>query len=176
MAVGKIRGKGQKEFTECRHSITCDNNDINFELGRTDIFPHCPGCWQSESDLRHLSLPTCCFLWMSLHFLASYLPKFRLRKVQAHLRKQVSRLESKTKPSGLKASSFSRGCALPAASPVAQWVKNPLAMWAPGFDPQVGKIPWRRAWQAAPVFLPGDSHGQRSLGGCSPWGPRVGHD
>ena len=106
----------------------------------------------------------------------SWPPKFRLRKVQAHLRKQVSRLESKTKPSGLKASSFSRRCALPAASPVAQWVKNPLAMWAPGFDPQVGKIPWRRAWQAAPVFLPGDSHGQRSLGGCSPWGPRVGHD
>ena len=30
-------------------------------------------------------------------------------------------------------------------------------------DPWVGKIPWRRAWQSAPVFLPGESHGQRSL-------------
>ena len=40
----------------------------------------------------------------------------------------------------------------------------------PGFDPWVGKIPWRRAWQATPVFLPGESHGQRSLVGCSPWG------
>jgi len=34
----------------------------------------------------------------------------------------------------------------------------------------VGKIPWRRAWQPAPVFLPGESHGQRSLAGYSPWG------
>ena len=29
---------------------------------------------------------------------------------------------------------------------------------------------WRRAWQPTPVFLPGESHGQRSLAGCSPWG------
>ena len=29
---------------------------------------------------------------------------------------------------------------------------------------------WRRAWQPAPVFLPGESHGQRSLAGYSPWG------
>ena len=34
-----------------------------------------------------------------------------------------------------------------------------------GFDPWLGKIPWRRAWQRTPVFLPGESHGQRSLGG-----------
>ena len=38
------------------------------------------------------------------------------------------------------------------------------------FDPWVGKIPWSRAWQPTPVFLPGDSHGQRSLAGYSPWG------
>ena len=37
------------------------------------------------------------------------------------------------------------------------------------FDPWVGKIPWRKAWQATPVFLPGESHGQRSLAGYSPW-------
>ena len=42
--------------------------------------------------------------------------------------------------------------------------------WRPGFDPWVGKIPRRRAWQPTPVFLPGESHGQRSLGGYSPWG------
>ena len=34
-----------------------------------------------------------------------------------------------------------------------------------GFDPWVGKIPWRRKWQPTPVFLPGKSHGQRSLAG-----------
>ena len=36
------------------------------------------------------------------------------------------------------------------------------------FDPWVGKIPWRRAWQCTPVFLPGESHGQRSLVVYSP--------
>ena len=40
----------------------------------------------------------------------------------------------------------------------------------PGFDPWVRKIPWRRKWQPSPVFLPGESHGQRSLEGYSPWG------
>ena len=35
------------------------------------------------------------------------------------------------------------------------------------FDPWVGKIPWRRKWQPIPVFLPGKSHGQRSLTGYS---------
>ena len=38
------------------------------------------------------------------------------------------------------------------------------------FDPWVGKIPWRRKWQPTPVFLPGESRGQRSLAGYSPWG------
>ena len=33
------------------------------------------------------------------------------------------------------------------------------------FDPWVRKIPWRRKWQPTPVFLPGESHGQRSLVG-----------
>ena len=31
-------------------------------------------------------------------------------------------------------------------------------------------IPWRRAWQATPVFLPGESHRQRNLVDYSPWG------
>ena len=39
-----------------------------------------------------------------------------------------------------------------------------------GFDPWVGKISWRRAWQPTPVFLPEVSHGQRSLVGCGPQG------
>ena len=36
--------------------------------------------------------------------------------------------------------------------------------------PESGKFPWRREWQPAPVFFPGESHGQRNLGGSSPWG------
>ena len=39
-----------------------------------------------------------------------------------------------------------------------------------GFDSWVGKIPWGRAWQLIPVILHGESHGQRSLAGCSPYG------
>ena len=39
-----------------------------------------------------------------------------------------------------------------------------------GFDPWVRKIPWRRAWQPTPVFLPGEAHRQRSLAGYCPWG------
>ena len=38
-----------------------------------------------------------------------------------------------------------------------------------GFDPWVRKIPWGRNWQPTPIFLPEESHGQRSLAGCSPW-------
>ena len=38
------------------------------------------------------------------------------------------------------------------------------------FDLWVGKMPWRRAWQLTPVFLPGESHEQRSLACYSPWG------
>ena len=39
-----------------------------------------------------------------------------------------------------------------------------------GFDPWVGKIPWRMAWQLISVFLPGKFHGQRSLVVYGPWG------
>ena len=38
------------------------------------------------------------------------------------------------------------------------------------FDPWVWKIPWRRAWPPSPVFLPGESHWQKSLVGYSPQG------
>ena len=40
-----------------------------------------------------------------------------------------------------------------------------------GFDPWVGKIPWRGKWQPTLLFLPGESHGQKSLVGYS----SVGH-
>ena len=55
------------------------------------------------------------------------------------------------------------------ASQVALVVKNLSANagdiedW--GFDPWVGKIPWRREWQPIPAFLPGQSHGRKSLVG-----------
>ena len=44
-----------------------------------------------------------------------------------------------------------------------------------GFDPWVRKIPWKKKWQPIPVFLPGESHGQRSLiGPLSTGSQRVG--
>ena len=53
---------------------------------------------------------------------------------------------------------------------LAQRLKHLPAIQKPGFDPWVGKIPWRRKWQPTPVFLPGESHGRGSLVGYSPWG------
>ena len=41
-----------------------------------------------------------------------------------------------------------------------------------GFDPWMGKIPWKRAWQPTSVSLPGEPHGQRSLAGYSLLGPK----
>ena len=59
-------------------------------------------------------------------------------------------------------------------------VKNLPAMQRPGLDPWVGKIPWRKEWQATLAFLPGESPGQRSLMGarnagdpCSILGLRI---
>ena len=47
--------------------------------------------------------------------------------------------------------------------------KNLPAKQETQIDPWVGNIPWRKKWQPTPVFLPGKSHGQRSLTGYSPW-------
>jgi len=54
-------------------------------------------------------------------------------------------------------------------------VKNLPAMRRPGYYPWVGKILWRREWQPRPIFLPGESYGQRSLV-AYPLGCRVIHD
>ena len=53
-------------------------------------------------------------------------------------------------------------------------MKNPAAnagdIRDAGSIPGFGKIPWKRTWQSTPVFLPGESHGQRRLTGYNPWG------
>ena len=59
------------------------------------------------------------------------------------------------------------------ASQVALVVKNPCQCRRRkrrGFDAWGRKIPWRRKWQPTLVFLLGEFHGQRNLGGYSPWG------
>ena len=57
-------------------------------------------------------------------------------------------------------------------------IKNPSANAGNTSSiPGPGKIPLKRKWQPAPIFLPGKSHGQRSLVGYSPWGSeRIGHN
>ena len=55
------------------------------------------------------------------------------------------------------------------ASLVAPWYRICLQCKRPGFNPCVGKISWRRAWQPTLVLLTGEFHGQRSLVGYSPW-------
>ena len=61
-----------------------------------------------------------------------------------------------------------------------QWLGEAISRWLRGkesacqcrrhrFNPWVQKIPWRRKWHPTPIFLPGKSHGQRSLVGYSPW-------
>ena len=49
-------------------------------------------------------------------------------------------------------------------------VKYLPAMQKTGFDSWVRNILWRSEWQPTPVFLPGESHAQRSVAGYSPWG------
>ena len=56
------------------------------------------------------------------------------------------------------------------SSLVAQRVKNLLHCSRPGFDSWVRKIPWRRKQKPSLVFLPGKSHGHRSLEDYSLWG------
>ena len=51
-----------------------------------------------------------------------------------------------------------------------RWSRICLQYRRPRYDSWVRKNPWRREGQPAPVFLPGESHGLRSLVGYSPWG------
>ena len=56
-------------------------------------------------------------------------------------------------------------------------IKNsPVNLGDLGLIPGSGKIPWRRKWQPTSIFLPEESHGQRSLAGYSPWDCRVRHN
>ena len=48
-------------------------------------------------------------------------------------------------------------------------VKNLPAIQETWIQSLVGKIPWKREWQPTALFLPGESHGQRTLVGYSPW-------
>ena len=63
----------------------------------------------------------------------------------------------------------------PRASRASQWLSGKESACQSrrskrhGFNSWVRKIPWSRKWEATPVFLPGESHGQKSLVGYTPW-------
>ena len=50
-----------------------------------------------------------------------------------------------------------------------RWWRIHLRCRRPGFDTWVGKIPWKREQLHTPIFWSGESHGQRSPAGYSPW-------
>ena len=58
---------------------------------------------------------------------------------------------------------------------VVQTVKSLPAMQETQVQSLSWDDPWRKKWHPTPVFLPGKSLGQRSLVGCSPWGPKESH-
>ena len=66
---------------------------------------------------------------------------------------------------------------MPPHSSILAW-RIPLCLQCgrSGFDPCIGKVPWRRECHPTPVFLPGESHGQMSLADYSPWDHRVRQD
>ena len=91
---------------------------------------------------------------------------FEIKKKKKHLTKMHSCSSCRQE----EISYFHR-LTIQAASPWwLRWSRIWLQYRRPRFNPWVGKIPWRRKWQPTPVFLPGKSHGQWSLGGYSPWG------
>ena len=71
----------------------------------------------------------------------------------------------------IRANLFGDGVQVPWTSQVTLTVKNPPTnagdLKRRQFKPWFGKMPWRRAWQPTLAFLPGESHGQRSLVGHS---------
>ena len=72
--------------------------------------------------------------------------------------------------SGVQLHPSNEGCGFPrwrrGKEPACQWKRCRRLR----FNPWVWRTPWRRTWQFTPVFLPGESHGQRSLASYSPQG------
>ena len=79
---------------------------------------------------------------------------------------RLKRLSSSSS-SSVKGRLYQLACVFPGGSMVKNLPANAGDQRC-GFDPWVVKKPWRRAWQATAVFLPGESHGQRRLVGYSP--------
>ena len=109
----------------------------------------------------------------SLFNMANNVPNIKIRKTPVMFFSSASYLLPAISPDWhlwLHSFSYIKFCQLWLASQVVL-VVEPACQWRRpkrhGFCPWVRKIPWRRKWQCTPVFLPGESHGQRSLAGSS---------
>ena len=110
---------------------------------------------------------------ISLYNMASNVPNIKIRKTPVMFFPSVSYLLPVISPDWhlwLHSFSYTKFCQFWLASQLVL-VVEPACQWRRpkrhGFCPWVRKIPWRRKWQRTPVFLPGESHGQRSLAGSS---------
>ena len=146
-------------WTEVR---CCDFQDtwwLKDRAGASPIFlPEVPAWWPAHAT------PQLYDYWISLtatHF-SPHNPLFFLPRLQISQAtfSSICKLIAKGFPGGslLKKKNFTGQCR-----------RRKFDLW-------VRKIPWRRKWQPTPVFLPGESYGQRTLVGYSPWGHQVGHN
>ena len=135
----------------------------------------------SEKSLRHVRL---CSPWNSqgqntgmgsLSLLQGNLPNPGIKPKSPALQADSLPAEPQGSPRILEwvAYSFSSASSQPrnqtgVSGIVGGFFTSCLQCGRPRFNPWVGKIPWRRKWQPSPVFLPGESHGGRSLVGY--WG------
>ena len=100
------------------------------------------------------------------------------KEMATHSSILASRIPGTGEPGGLPSMGSHRvghdwsdlAAAAAAASQMVQWKRIWLQWRRWGFHPWIQTTPWRMKWQPTPVFLPGISHGQRSLVGWSPWG------
>ena len=87
---------------------------------------------------------------------------------EEELKSLLMKVKEETEKAGLKLNI--QKAKIMASGPITSWQINGETMETVTDDPWVRKISWRRKWQPTPVFLPGKSHGWRSLVGYSPWG------
>ena len=127
-----------------------------------------PGRLQSMGSQRELSDFTFTFTFTFMHWRRKWQPTPVLLSGKSHGRRSLVCYS----PWGCKVSDSNTAELLHFHFLVAQLVKNPcLQCGRPGFDPWVGKTPWRREQLPTPVFWPREIHGLNS-----PWSRRVRHD
>ena len=93
--------------------------------------------------------------------LASGIPTVFDKQLQVHLvRTLINSVVFQLERSFIEAKSMGFSGGTSSKEPTCQRRRHKRS----GFDPWVGEIPWRRAWQHTPVFLPGESHGHEEPG------------